>query len=291
MASQFFVTCRLKPTVAFEEFDGLPVNFGDGYELDFKKDLAWVTFEASREDWERKREEGLSRLRTYLSAVTLQKEYPFEIEPIQWIEVAGEPRGTESVLGRLEPSELVAQEKPPKVTTEDFDRAREYVIIAEMSPFFRIAMLDYSVALSFPREAVVFLARSLDAVEGHFRVNPTVPASMGKPQKVRDVMRTALCLSNRELNRFHTIANETTLARHAKKLSQLRAPTLNELRFCVVFCRQVLERFAPYLWYENRDTLKEVMPFPENVNPADEFMRGNESLQELLRDILSGKLE
>jgi len=289
MTSQFFVTYRLKPTLAFEEFEDLAIKFENGYEFHCRGDLAWIGFQASTIGWEDKRSQGLSHMQTYLSALALLKEYPFGVEPIQWIEVGQEPKAY--VLGRLPSEEPMAQAKVPKVNQDDFHKARTYVILAQISPFFRRAMIDYSVALGFPREAVVFVARALEAVEAHFRLNQRALSSSKTAQRARDIMKNALCLPGSELKEFYKIANDTTVARHAKKLSQLRAPTLDELRFCIVFCRGALDRFALYLWHENRDTLKQELPPLNNLNPKEEFERSNEGLQKALRSILPGELK
>ena len=182
--SQFFVTCRLIPATAFEELHDAPkIKFNDDYELQFFGDLAWVGFQASSADWKNKRHEGLMRLRTYLSAVTLIKEYTFGTEPIQWVEIGqgkGEPK---YVLGRLSSDEPVAQVKAPKVTADDFRKASGYAILSGISPFFRRAMIDYSVALSFLSEGVVFLSRSLEAVEGYFMATQPAPPPGKRKQK------------------------------------------------------------------------------------------------------------
>ena len=291
MASQYFVTYRLKPSDSFEEFGDLEITFEKGYKLLLKRDLAWISFEAGSEDWENKRDEGFSLLETCLSAVALIKEYPFGVEQIQWIEAGREGTEAKYILGRLAPIEPVAQAKPPNVTAEDFHRARQFVILAEMNPFFKRAIIDYSVALGFLQEGVIFLARVLELMESHFRVSYQGQRAGKKMLKARDVMRNALCLPDKELNTFHRIANETILARHARNLSQLRAPAVEELKFCVVFCRTALDRFASYLLYENRDMLRQEVSFPNDFNLAQEFIKNNADLQQLLRSILSGELK
>lgn len=286
MTSQFFITYRLIPATAFQELDAAPrVKFDDGYELQFSRDLAWVSFEASSTDWEKKRAEGVFRLRTYLSAVTLIKQYTFGAEPIQWVEIRQQKGEPKYILGRLSSDEPVAKAKPPPVTADDFRKVGGYAILSGINPFFRRAMIDYSVALSFMREGVVFLSRAIEAVEGYFMVTQPVPPSGKRRQKSRDLMRKALCLPNKELIRFFTIANETTLARHAKSLNQFPAATEEELRFCAVFCRTVIERFARYLQYENRDSLKKELPLPDGRNPIQEFKEQNVLFQQVLASI------
>ena len=98
-------------------------------------------------------------------------------------------------------------------------------------------------------------------------------------------------MPNKELKRFFTIANETTLARHAKKPAQFRAATEVELRFCVVFCRMALDRFANYLLYENRDMLGQQVSLPNDFKPEQEFTKKNASFRKALRDILAGDLK
>jgi len=290
-ASQFFITYRLSPTSAFEGFKGIPIKYGDDYELQFQGDLVWISFQGNSENWEKRRNEGLSFLKTFLSAVALLKEYPFGVEPVQWIEKRRECTEDKYILGRLASTELAVQAKPPKVTEEDIGKARLYLILAEINPLFKRAMIDYSVALSFPGEAVVFAPRALEAVETHFKSNSPVKVSANmRKRKTRDVMKQALSLPEKALKDFHKIANDTTVARHVKELSQLRSPTLEEIRFCIVFCRIVLDKFALYLWGENSDLLKHLMPLLEDVDVVQKIEESSIGLQDRLTKILSGEI-
>ena len=216
--------------------------------------MVWIGFDASSGEWLHRLNTGLQGLKTLLAILTLQVEYPFEIEPIQWIE--DKPRdetGKASyVLGRLEP-DLVVQQEPPQVGTDHIRKGEIYAHIANQNAYYRYALLDYSVALSFPRESIVFCARSADWAESYF---DTIKRSLPQQRRLnsRKLMRGDLKLSKKYLDIFFKIANDTVIARHTGDPTQIRCPQLEEIRFCVFFSRIVLDRFGCYLWHRLSNT-------------------------------------
>ena len=286
--SSFIASFRLKPS---QSFSGLQVKFttADGYELSFYDDIVWIRFDATSDEWLRRLNTGTQALRTLLSILTIQTDYAFDLEPIQWIE--DKPRdetGTPNyVLGRLGP-DLTIQEKPPRVEIEHIHIGEIYAHIASNNAYYRYALLDYSVALSFPRESIVFCARSVEWVEEYF--SAIKRSDTKQKSHTRELMKHELKLPGRNLDRFSTIANETVIARHARNLTKIRSPRIEEIRFCVSFSRVVLERFAGFLWYTLSDELPSQWRYPSDLGPPSElFKANNSSLNSSLKQILSGE--
>jgi hypothetical protein len=249
--SQFVATFRLKPERSFAALRA-KLTTKDGYELSFHDDMVWIRFDATPNDWLRRLDIGKQALKTLLAILTIQTEYPFDLEPIQWIE--DKPRDESGhvnyVLGRLGP-DLVIQINPPSITIEHVQKGEIYAHLASSNPYYRYALLDYSFALSLPREAIVFCARSLEWVERYFK---TINQSLSKEAKVgaRNLMRDKLKLPRKYLTQFSKIANKTVIARHA---GASRPPKIEEIRFCVFFSRIVLDRFGGYIWYSQSKSL------------------------------------
>ena len=272
--SQFITTFRLKPERSFAALQA-KVTTGDGYELSFQNDIVWVRFEAKSDEWLTQLNISRQSLRTILAILTIQTEYPFDLEPIQWIE--DKPRGKEGnvnyVLGRLGP-ELSVQNEPPSVTLEHIQKSEIYAHLASVNPHYRYALLDYSLSLSIPREAIVFCGRSSEWVENYFGT--------------RDKMRNALKLPKKYLNQFFKIANETVIARHA---SATRPPTINEITYCVVFNRILLDRFAAITWYSQSESLPPNWSYPEGEkSPLEEFEDKNFTRIKQLKYLLENKI-
>ena len=124
------------------------------------------------------------------------------------------------------------------------------------------------------REAIVFCARSSEWVEKYFLT--------------RDKMRKALKLPAKYLSQFFKIANETVIARHA---GATRQPTINEIRYCVVFNRILLDRFAAIIWYSLSKSLPLRWEYAQDEkSPLEQFEDKNPSLRITLEQILTGKL-
>jgi len=285
--SSFIVSFRLKPTQAFTGLQA-KITTGDGYELSFHGDMVWIRFDAASDEWLRRLDIGRQALRTLLAILTIQTQYPFDLEPIQWIEdkPRDESGSVNYVLGRLGP-DLTVQTEPPSITIEHVQKSEIYAYLASSNPYYRYALLDYSVALSFPREAIVFCARSLEWVESYF---DTINQSLSKEAKVgaRNLMRDKLKLPRKYLSQFFTIANETVIARHA---GAPRSPKIEEIRFCVFFSSIVLDRFGGYIWYSQSKSLPQRWKYPEDEkSPSELFEANNSSLTDSLKQILSGKL-
>ncbi len=119
--SKFIASFRLKPS---QSFAGLRAQIatGDGYELHFQDDMVWIMFDATPDEWLRRLNIGRQALRTLLAILTIQTEYPFDLEPIQWIEdKPRDEKGTPNyVLGRL--GDLIAQKEPPTVSIDLLNR-------------------------------------------------------------------------------------------------------------------------------------------------------------------------
>ena len=272
--SKFIATFRLKPS---QSFAGLKaqVTTGDGYALSFHDDMAWIRFDATSDEWQRRLDIGRQALRTLLAILTIQTEYPFDLEPIQWIE--DKPRDKEGdanyVLGRLGP-ELSIQNEAPPITLEHINISAIYAHLAGINPHYKYALLDYSLALSIPREAIVFCARSSEWVKNYFGT--------------RDKMRKGLVLPQKYLNQFFQIANDTVIARHAKPT---RPPTISEIRYCVIFNRFLLDRFSVNIWHSQSKALPPDLAYPKDKKaPVDLFRANNPGLIETLTQILSSEL-
>jgi len=288
--SKFIASFRLKPS---QSFAGLRAQIatGDGYELHFQDDMVWIRFDATPDEWLRRLNIGRQALKTILAILTIQTEYPFELEPIQWIE--DKPRDDTNtanyILGRLGP-DLTVQEEPPHVEIDHVQKGEIYIHLASHNAYYRYALLDYSLALSFPQESIVFCARSVEWVKSYF---DTIKRSLSKRTKIdtRKLMKEKLKLPENYLTQFFMIANETVIARHARNLTKIRSPKIEEIRFCVFFSRVVLDRFAGFLWYKLSDELPPQWKYPPDKRPPSElFEANNSSLTSSLKQILSGEL-
>ena len=244
--SQFISSFRLKPEKSFADLKAKFIT-KDGYEFIFQNDIVWVRFEATPDVWVNKLNIARQSLRTILATLTIQTEYPFDFEPIQWIE--DKPRDKEGdanyVLGRLGP-ELSIQNEAPPITLEHINISAIYAHLAGINPHYKYALLDYSLALSIPREAIVFCARSSEWVKNYFGT--------------RDKMRKGLVLPQKYLNQFFQIANDTVIARHAKPT---RPPTISEIRYCVIFNRFLLDRFSVNIWHSQSKALPPDLAYPK----------------------------
>jgi len=272
--SQFIASFRLKPE---RSFAALEAKFAtkDGYELTFQNDIVWVRFEATSDEWLKHLNIARQSLRTILATLTIQTEYPFDLEPIQWIE--DKPRDKDGdanyVLGRFGP-ELSVQNEPPSITPKHIQISAIYAHLAGVNPHYRYALLDYSLALSIPREAIVFCARSSEWIKNYFGT--------------RDKMGKGLKLPRKYLNQFFEIANDTVIARHARAT---RPPTIQEIRYCVIFSRYLLDRFSASIWYSQSKDLPPDLAYPKDEKaPVDQFEENNPGLIENLKQILSGEL-
>jgi len=287
--SRFIVSYRLKPS---QSFAGLQAKIatGDGYELDFRDDMVWIGFDAISDEWLHSLNIGRQVLRTLLAILTIQTEYAFDLEPIQWIE--DKPRdevGTANyVLGRLGP-DLTVQKEAPTIRTEHFHKGEIYIHLASQNAYYRYALLDYSVALSFVQESIIFFARSVEWIEKYFKV---LKESMPKQkQYTRTLMRNELSLPKKYIVLFFKIANETVIARHGGDPNKTRPPKIEEIRFCRFFSRVVIDRFSAYLWYALSNNLPSRMKYPsDEPSPSELFKANNASLTKSLRQITSGEL-
>ncbi|GEM_PF-3831802 len=280
--SRFIVTCRLEPQHSFTGID-LKINLADRYEFSFKDDLVWIVFEAHPNEWLARIQQGLEDLRTIICTLTLQVEYPYDFEPIQWIEdkPAPDPASRDYILGKL--GLLVSRRDAPVVTTEHLRKGAAELILSEFVPQFRMAMLDYRLALSIPEEAIVFCARSLEWVEQYFdalkRSQPLAPA---RKTRSRDIMIRELMIPKSHVTAFFTIANDTTIARHAKDPGRTRRPTLAEQKFSIYLTRVVVDRFATYIIVTKQETLKEHLPSQPGFDMKAAFKDANAGLTEFL---------
>jgi hypothetical protein len=288
--SRFIATFRLKPD---RSFAGLKYQFTtkDGYELSFHGDMVWIGFDASPEEWQRRLSVGQEALKTLLAILTIQVAYAFQFEPIQWIEdKPRDEKGNRSyVLGRIG-SDLTVQNEPPDVTGDHIRKGEIYAQLASHNAYYRYALLDYSVSLSFPGEAIVFCARSVDWAQSFF---DTIKRSLPKQSGLtaRKLTGERLKLPGKYLDKFFKIANDTVIARHTGDPTKIRAPKIEEIRFCVFFSRVVLDRFGGYLWYQLSKQLPPPWQYPSDEKPPDElFEASNSGLIESLGQILSGQL-
>ncbi len=287
--SRFIVSYRLKPSQSFAGLQA-KISTGDGYELDFRDDMVWIGFDATSDEWRRSLEIGKQILRTLLAILTIQTEYAFDLEPIQWIE--DKPRdevGTANyVLGRLGP-DLMVQKEAPTIKTEHFHKGEIYIHLASRNTYYRYALLDYSLALSFIQESIIFCARSIEWVEKYFS---SVKQSLPKQrQHVRTIICNELSLPKKHVNLFFKIANETVIARHGGDPNKTRPPKIEEIRFCIFFSRVIIDRFSAYLWYALSNNLPSRMKYPsDEPSPSELFKANNASLTKSLRQITSGEL-
>ncbi|TET41066.1 MAG: hypothetical protein E3J66_05945 [Dehalococcoidia bacterium] len=285
--SSFIVSFRLKPTQAFAGLKA-KITTGDGYEISFHADMVWIRFDATSDEWPRRLDSAKHVLRILLSILTIQLQYPFDLESIQWIEdkPRDETGGVNYVLGRLGP-DLTVQNEIPSIKIEHIQKSEPYAHLASINAYYRYALLDYSFALTIPREAIVFFARSLEWILKYFE---TINRSLSKEAKAgsRKLMRDRLKLPNKYLNQFFTIANETVLARHA---GPTRHPRIEEITFCMFFSNVVLDRFAAYILHSQSDSLPLRLRYPKDEKPpSDLFEEKNPGLTESLQQILSGEL-
>jgi hypothetical protein len=251
---------------------------GDGYELYFHDDMVWVEFDATSDEWLQRLNIGRQALKTILAILAIQTKYAFDLEPIQWIE--DKPRGEAGtanyVLGRLGP-DLTIQAEPPSVKIDHIQKGEIYIRLASHNAYYRYALLDYSAALSFPNESIVFCARSVEWVEKHFGTHL--------------LMKNGLILPKKYVTQFFKIANATVIARHAGDPERIRSPKIEEIRFCVAFNSVVLDRFALYLWHSLSGQLPQQWKYPVDEKPPSELLGANNaSLIRMLRQILSGEL-
>jgi hypothetical protein len=288
--SKFIASFRLKPS---QSFAGLQAHIimGDGYELSFRDGMVWIRFDATSDEWRRRLDIGTQTLRTILAILTIQTQYAFGFEPIQWIE--DKPRdetGTANyVVGVLRP-DLIVQKEPPPVGIAHIRNAEIYAHLSSRNAYYRYALLDYSLALSLPQESIVFCARSVDWVKSHF---DAIKQSLPERTKsaTRELMKGELKLPGKYLNRFFKIANETVIARHTGDPNRIRPPKIEEMTFCVVFNRMVLERFGLHLWHSLSNELPSQWKYPADAQPPSElFEAENSSLTKILKQILNSKL-
>ena len=279
---EFVCTYRFGPTESFRGID-FTIEHHGGYRFVFKDDMVWVTFQAPSTEWDDRRA-FIERYIEFVSGLlTMQLMYAFDIEPIQWTErQVVEPGHVNYVLGRMNRTEPVTRIDAPGVTNQELRRSFGYLVFAELAPELRLAVLDYRLAHLFPREAVVFVARTLEWIERYFKAN--APAD-GRKATGRDRMRWALKLRKRQLDTFHRIANETTIARHA--VGHPRRPTLGEQRYCLVLVSDVLDRFTLYLWSRHRNALANIFEFPQEMDLDAEFEQRNAARNP--EDLLEGE--
>lgn len=289
--SRFIATFRLKPSRSFAGLQA-QINWGD-YELSFQDDIVWIGFDATSEVWLRQLNVGTQVLKTVLAVLTIQTEYPFDLEPVQWIEdkPRNETSGAKYVLGRLGPDLVVrVQKEPPLLGVDHIRKGEIHVHLASHNAYYRYALLDYSVALSLPVEAIVFCARSVEWVESYFDAIKR-SSSRKKGPSARELMERELKLPNAYLAQFFRIANDTVIARHAGDTARVRSPEIKEIRFCVFFNRVVLDRFGDYLWHLSSNDLPPAWKYPQSeLSPIRLFEAKNSGLAKSLRQILSGEL-
>jgi hypothetical protein len=288
--SKFIASFCLNPS---QSFAGLQAHIttGDGYELSFRDGMVWIGFDATSDEWRRQLDIGTQTLRTILAILTIQTQYAFGFEPIQWIE--DKPRdetGTANyVMGKLQPG-LIVQKEPPPVGIDHIKKAEIYAHLSSRNAYYRYALLDYSVALSFPRESIVFCARSVDWVKSHFDAIKQSSPERTKLDK-RELMKGELRLPGKYLDRFFKIANDTVIARHTGDPNKIRPPKIEEIRFCVVFNRIVLESFGLHLWHSLSNDLPSKWKYPADAQPPSELLEANNpKLTKTLKQILNSKL-
>lgn len=287
--SKFIASFHLKPSQSFAGLEA-QITTGDGYELSFRDDMVWMGFDATSDERRRRLDIGIQALKTLLAILTIQTQYPFDLEPIQWFE--DKPRAetgvAKYVLGRLGP-DLTVQAKPPSVKIDHVRKGEIYVHLASHDAYYRYALLDYSVALSLPQESIVFCSRSVEWVEKYFGA---IKQRLSK-QKLHDrtLMSNELNLPNKHVTQFFKIANDTVIARHAGDPSNIRVPKIEEIRFCVFLNRVVLDRFALYLWHSLSGHLPQQWKYPPDQQPPSELLKAKKaSLAKSLKRILSGEL-
>jgi hypothetical protein len=288
--SRFIASFRLKPSRSFAGLQA-QITTGDGYELSFRDDMVWIRFDATSDEWLRRLDVGTQALKTLLATLTIQTEYPFDLEPIQWIEDKSrdETRTANYVLGRLGP-DLTVQKEPPPVRIDSIQKGEIHAHLASHNAYYRYGLLDYSVALSLPWESIVFCARAVEWVESYFDV---IKRSLPKQRGLgaRKLMKDKLKLPGKYLDQFFTVANETVIARHAGDPNRIRSPKIDEIRFCVFFSRVVLDRFGLYLWHLLSSHLPAQWKYPPDERPPAELLEANNpSLIKSLEQILNREL-
>ena len=288
MQSRFIITYRLLPTTSFKGLD-IKIAVGDDHEVLFKDNLVWVSFDADPKDWVRQLSIATQGLRTILSTLALQVEYSFDLELVQWLEDKAREQADSAayVLGRLGP-DLTVQAEPPSIQADHIRKSEIYVRLAALNPFYRYSLLDYSVALTFPQESVVFSARSVEWAEKYFSAQKEATKNLTKLD-ARSLLRKRLDLPTKYVTEFFKIANQTVIARHAGDPSKIRPPTIEELRFCVFFARTVIDRFGGYLWYEHSALLPDPWKWPaDEGTPERKFEAAKKTLNATLRALLAG---
>ena len=288
--SRFIASFRLKPSQSFADLQA-QITTGDGYELSFRDGMVWIGFDATSDEWRRQLDIGTQTLRTILATLTIQTHYPFGFEPIQWIE--DKPRyetGTANyVVGVLRP-DLIVQKEPPPVEIAHIRNAEIYAHLSSRNAYYRYALLDYSVALSLPEESIVFCARSVDWVERHFDAIKQSSPERTK-SATRELMKGELKLPGKYLTKFFKTANETVIARHTGDLNKIRSPKIEEIRFCIFFSHEVLDRFCGHLWHSLSNELPSEWKYPADAQPPSElFEAKNSSLTKILKQILNSEL-
>jgi len=288
--SRFIASFRLKPSRSFAGLEA-HITTGDGYELSFRDGMVWIGFDATSDEWRRQLDIGTQTLRTILAILTFQTQYAFGFEPIQWIE--DKPRdatGTANyVVGRLGP-DLLVQKKPPSVGIDHLHNAEIYAHLSSRNAYCQYALLDYSLAISLPREAIVFCARSVDWVESHFGA---IKRSLPERTKLdkRELMKGELKLPGKYLKIFFKTANETVIGRHTGDPNKIRPPKIEEIRFCIFFNSMVLDRFCAHLWHSLSNDLPSQWKEPADAQPLSElFEAHNPTLTRILKQILNSKL-
>ncbi len=285
--SQFVATYRLSPAESFKGVD-IHLELKD-VNVFVKADLAWLQFEAPPDQWSIRLQEAAGSLRTILAILTIQVEYPFEVEAIQWIEDKRAAQGQPSyVLGNLRAGAGV-QAPPPLLEGQHFAKGAIYAHIAIRNPYYLHAVLDYASALAVPSEAIVFHARSVEWLEHHFK-NQAKLTGATKVDK-RALLRQGIKLKKAHLEEFFKIANETVIARHAGDPALIRRPTREEIGFCRVLTRGVIDRFAGHIWYEISESLPDTLKWPDDEpEPGVLFASDSDRLNENLGRIFSGEL-
>lgn len=264
--SRFIVTCRLKPSEVFTGLEHQIVT-SRNCKLTFQGDLLWAEFDAHSDDSIDDMNRLDELLRDLLSVMTFQVKHPLEYELVSFIE--DKPRG-ETGIRHYQVGRLGLSPEVPRVTSKHLDDGSVMTILLDYCLHLRRAMLDYSIALQYAREAIVFCARSVEWVERYF--------------DGRDTLRKSLAVPRRRLNQFFEMANDAVIARHAGDPQEKSEPTLKDIEFSVKFTREVvLERFFLYLWHKlaGEDPTKVEYPL-DWPPPSDRFKSWNLELDEML---------
>ncbi len=104
-------------------------------------------------------------------------------------------------------------------------------------------------------------------------------------------MTKKLCLPVKYTTEFFKIANDTVIARHVGDPEKIRFPKIEEIRFCIVFNRVVLDRVSLYLWHLLSSGLPIRWKYPEDEKPPSEILEENKpSISQMLKQILSSEI-